>query len=994
MSTATVATSTLSAVAAASVSAKGEQVAFTRVTEKLLSIGAVPVADYLQEPAFAVPQNAFATVSQPIQPAVPATPETPVIRAVARLHQACQQTFGGTEALKFEFEEDIVSGGKRCKLTITRPNGALRTYSSSIAYQRKYDAKAHVSTVAIENGAIDFIVSGDGKGTPEAEMTPPSIQEADSASTLLEMDESVRAIEQTCLERTYGRIKAFWLIINEPKFGRTQGCALRIRLGPRNSRVWSVSTVYNSPAEAKKACAEAALADGILDYIRSWSPTAEHVVVDEPGSEFPNSSIGLQQFFDSLPRPFPEPVAGKTAVDINGPAWLNTTIQSARGGKIVPNFIWTVDPKLGFHGCLLRLERPGEVKSYLVDARFSKRAEAKAAVCLLAMSEGVGEYIRSVAKAVEDRLPPAMRKYVAEVLTPTLNAEYRKLHGPGIHPQIEYDMDLDACGATMTVELGPSPTPEQVRKYTVPAEYRNRNDAKLAVIAHAVEQGAIEFLRFKGRPPPPGYIPYYAQQHESYNMNRKRKNWDGGSGEWAGPGGVGSWQNNKKPRLGGGGRYGNYHGPSSATGFAPQSHHSGNQYQKPMWHGQKQQSWARPNTPGTGPFQSGPGNVGMPPPISAAPVPYSVGGGGPPVPPQPAPAPFAYSAAAIPPAQTPYPHTPQPHHSPYPSMPMQLPQYGAPNPGPGAFQPYYPQPAPPPPLALLAGPSGPLPYPYNAPYPGVPAQGQVSTYPSYPSAAPQYLAAPQPPMYYPPAGGAGPNSTVPIVHSPATYPAISSVPPGSRPPMPPTNIPYTPYQSPPAPQLSAQHSPPPPTPAVQPPTPATQPPPPPPTEQPPPPPQPTPPKTAPPPPPPPPSVVSSNKASNGAAKARPQSTVPAMTPPTPAPLTSSDRAAQNGKSMRGPKVTIAVASTPKTNVTALYDHCRTTGLPTPQFCHEILKGEQAGEPEHKVWVIIGKTKFELPVTFSSLSQGQEKVAKKVLDQLRHSKSDKAAAKPS
>lgn len=63
------------------------------------------------------------------------------------------------------------------------------------------------------------------------------------------------------------------------------------------------------------------------------------------------------------------------------------------------------------------------------------------------------------------------------------------------------------------------------------------------------------------------------------------------------------------------------------------------------------------------------------------------------------------------------------------------------------------------------------------------------------------------------------------------------------------------------------------------------------------------------------------------------------------------------------------------------------GLPTPQFFHEIVKEEQ-GESKHKVSVIVGKQKFELPITFSSLSQGQERVAKKVLEQLR---SDQAKA---
>ena len=72
-------------------------------------------------------------------------------------------------------------------------------------------------------------------------------------------------------------------------------------------------------------------------------------------------------------------------------------------------FHWYTDPKVGceyissihlkvvmlvtpVHGCLLRLSRPdGPSQSYLVDALFSKRADAKVAVCILACSQGVRE---------------------------------------------------------------------------------------------------------------------------------------------------------------------------------------------------------------------------------------------------------------------------------------------------------------------------------------------------------------------------------------------------------------------------------------------------------------------------------------------------------------------------------------------------------------------------------------------------------------------------
>lgn len=78
----------------------------------------------------------------------------------------------------------------------------------------------------------------------------------------------------------------------------------------------------------------------------------------------------------------------------------------------------------------------------------------------------------------------------------------------------------------MTVQLVANPTPTQMRTYTVPVEYRNRSDAKIAVVALAAEQGVIEFLRFRGSAPPRGYIPTYAGYGNSSERpsTGKRKN--------------------------------------------------------------------------------------------------------------------------------------------------------------------------------------------------------------------------------------------------------------------------------------------------------------------------------------------------------------------------------------------------------------------------------------------------------------------------------------
>ena len=79
-------------------------------------------------------------------------------------------------------------------------------------YGRKYDAKASVCALAISDGALDFIYD-----EPSASFAAGS----ERASTPLEMDDSVKAIEQCCLEWTGGRVKPFWLDINEPKLGKS-----------------------------------------------------------------------------------------------------------------------------------------------------------------------------------------------------------------------------------------------------------------------------------------------------------------------------------------------------------------------------------------------------------------------------------------------------------------------------------------------------------------------------------------------------------------------------------------------------------------------------------------------------------------------------------------------------------------------------------------------------------------------------------------------------
>jgi len=62
----------------------------------------------------------------------------------------------------------------------------------------------------------------------------------------------------------------------------------------------------------------------------------------------------------------------------------------------------------------------------------------------------------------------------------------------------------------------------EMRKYEVPCEYRNKADARAAVIAQAAEQGVVEFVRFRGRPPPPGYSSPFILRYYDPDASRKR----------------------------------------------------------------------------------------------------------------------------------------------------------------------------------------------------------------------------------------------------------------------------------------------------------------------------------------------------------------------------------------------------------------------------------------------------------------------------------------
>lgn len=128
------------------------------------------------------------------------------------------------------------------------------------------------------------------------------------------------------------------------------GAALRISLNAYVFRAYSVDPVYNYQRQAKLACAQAAVDEGVIEFIKYGNGQTQPMkVIDmEDGTEeslphAPPKGLTLQEFFDTLPRPFPDDVGNIPANDINAPVWINLQLQSARGARLVSNYIPVID---------------------------------------------------------------------------------------------------------------------------------------------------------------------------------------------------------------------------------------------------------------------------------------------------------------------------------------------------------------------------------------------------------------------------------------------------------------------------------------------------------------------------------------------------------------------------------------------------------------------------------------------------------------------------
>jgi hypothetical protein len=118
---------------------------------------------------------------------------------------------------------------RECILTITRPDGRSRSYTSGPFFSNKSDAKAHVASVAVGLNVINFIKYGEvnsksrSNAIVESLDTPMRLRVedgkglsfADQRETDVD-DVNVRSISECCVKWRAGLVKPVYVHFSEP----------------------------------------------------------------------------------------------------------------------------------------------------------------------------------------------------------------------------------------------------------------------------------------------------------------------------------------------------------------------------------------------------------------------------------------------------------------------------------------------------------------------------------------------------------------------------------------------------------------------------------------------------------------------------------------------------------------------------------------------------------------------------------------------------------
>jgi hypothetical protein len=309
--------------------------------------------------------------------------------------------------------------------------------------------------------------------TSKLSSNPSSFLSSNSSSSFLVAPEpTARAqeIDACCREWRGDQVKPFWLDFNDTAVSASSsacflcahaaclllttlldcGAVLKIQLASHCYRVYSCQPAFDTPAEAWEYCAGVAIKEGVMEFIKhgNGQTTPQSDLASSSSGTQPESTAprkqDLQSFYESLPRPFDEAFGDRLAYEINAPVWLGKILTKAKGARFSAEFYrlvstfdgrpiadWTHPQSTDLQGSVLRLKRPGECRTYLMEPRFPTYKNAKAAVSFLALSQGAGKWIREVSTNLEALVTPEMRRFALKSLFPTLAQEVQRLTGSG-----------------------------------------------------------------------------------------------------------------------------------------------------------------------------------------------------------------------------------------------------------------------------------------------------------------------------------------------------------------------------------------------------------------------------------------------------------------------------------------------------------------------------------------------------------------------------------
>ncbi|KAG6888741.1 hypothetical protein C0992_007584 [Termitomyces sp. T32_za158] len=326
-------------------------------------------------------------------------------------------------------------------------------------------------------------------------------QSAKAMKTGFAVDEGVLAIERACEGRCAHSGWVYYCPLDSDAAVQW-GAAFRVDLP--FPQFYATDQIYATQEEAKSACAQTAILEGVLKAINALQPSSQNPHVAQESF----SEMSLSMWFDKLPRPLTSFFDDKVLTEIHGAVTLDSWAGKARGARFKMHYYF---PTFGQHphrcryrpffrvyfiskrlvyGCVLRIQRPKECRSFFVDPVFSKRFDAKTAVCLLAISLGIEEYYSSVANEFANIIPPGLRAFANEQILPLLN---QMAHGDTRH--YSYPMDRNAFGCTLTVGVGSDEI-----QYSTEPEFSSKADAKVAVLLIAATNGLIEFINYGHTP--------------------------------------------------------------------------------------------------------------------------------------------------------------------------------------------------------------------------------------------------------------------------------------------------------------------------------------------------------------------------------------------------------------------------------------------------------------------------------------------------------------